>query len=390
MLSGKNVNPKTYIGVIIEVMPPVRIGGEKHYRYILRVDDEELILLTGSRKLLFPGDRVRVQGFMKPYFYNPKIKCLYSPRKIEIVDSITDAAGISSRPTRIGAFNLRRLLHVSSIDMEVFQLALKTGMRAGMIIEELEKDSGKSKLIVDLAGAMVLYSIIYRDLDAAMESANTLKMLQQMPLKAEDKTIVKTYFSLLKPLISYEGFLPFLMSQEAKGKIKITDPKPKYSYDELLRMGVDAENLISEMKQKNLSRMYLIENVDDSMSYDVISSIAYHAGVKLAVLPISMIVKDPTEALKKLIKILRPGIVVFIPQAQLLCPSGILRVNLPKQYHSLFDKAKEDAIKSLKNLKDKVKGVKIFLSVPSRVYISDEIMEMARTVLCKEKPAYLL
>lgn len=389
-MSGKNVNPKTYIGVIIEVMPPVRVGGEKQYRYILKVDGEELILLTGSRKLLFPGDQVRVQGFMKPYFYNPKVRCLYSPGKIEIVDSITDQAGISGRPTRIGAFNLRRLLHVSSMDMEVFQLALKTAMRASMIIEELERDPGKSKSIVDLAGAMVLYSIIYRDLDAAMESANTLKMLQQISLKDEDKTMVKAYFNMLKPLISYEGFLPFLMSQEARGKVNITDPEPKYSYDELLKMGVDLEHLISEMKQKDLSKIYLIENVDESMSHDVISSIAYHADVKLAVLPISMIVKDSSEALKKLIKVIRPGMAVFIPQAQLLCPSGILRVNLPRQYHRLFNKARENAIKSLRQLIERVKGVKIFLSVPSRVYIADEIMELAEIVLCKEKPAYLL
>ncbi len=389
-LDGKNVNFHTYIGVIVEVMPPIRVRGEKHYRYILRVNGEELILLTGCRKLLFPGDRIKAQGFIKPYFYNPKIKCIYSPGKIEIIGSITDSAGISRRPLRIGVFNLRRLLHVSSMDPEIFRLALKTDMRASMIVEELERNPDKSKLVIDLAGVMLLYSIIYRDLDAAMETANTLKMLQQTPLKAKEKIKVRTYFSLLRPLISYEGFLPFLMSQEKREKIKISDPKPKYSYEQLAAMGIEMETLLAEMVQKETSTLYLVECMDDSMSYDIISSIAFQAGIKMATLPISMIIKSSSEAIRKLSRMLKPGMAVFIPHAQLLCPSSILRVNLPKQYHRLFEKARESSIKSLLKLKDEVRGVKIFLSAPSRVYIADKIVKKAKIVLSREKPAYLL
>ncbi len=327
---------------------------------------------------------------MKPYFYNPKIKCLYSPGKIEIIDSITDVAGISRRPTKIGVFNLRRLLHVSPMDTDIFRLALKTCMRASMIVEELEANPDKSKLIIDLLGVMVLYSIIYRDLDAAMETANTLKMLKHTPLKRKEKVKVDTYFSLLKPLLSYEGFLPFLMSQETKEKIKVSDPKPKYSYAQLEKMGIDMEPLLAEMAQEGSSMIYLIESADISLSHDIVSSIAFQAGVKLVVIPISMMVKNSSEALRKLHRILKPRMAVFIPQAQLLCPSSILRVNLPKQYYGVFDKAKKNTIKLLKRLRGEVKGVKIFLSAPSKVYIADEIIDMARIILCKEKPTYLL
>jgi len=128
-------------GRVTQLLPVFRMGELTYERFLLEDDTGRVtVIAPASEVLLLPGDEVRVEGRVRPCPYAPSMNCLETrAEEVELLGwRWADPAHREGLLTR-GAFNVKILLHMTSLDEEVIRGVMETELDPMRIREAFER-----------------------------------------------------------------------------------------------------------------------------------------------------------------------------------------------------------------------------------------------------------
>lgn len=367
----------TLEGKVVQLLPIFSMGELVYERFLL--DDgtaRVTVIMPASGKIVLPGDEVRVEGRVRPCPYVPSANCVESrAEEVEVLKwKWVEPAHRGSWVVK-GAFNVRFLLHMTSLDEEVIEGVLATELDPLRMREAFEERISSGKGCYDLLAtlsAMTMYAVFLRDLNAASITRLSIALLEGLALPDEVRVTMSMLSDMLTTLASKEGLAPYVSPpSELRGVVESYPTFTERDLEGIPRLKELARSLLEDVRRSG--RGYLLLEFSDREDLEearrMAEVLAGASQAKLAIITASALAEDMDEVISDLKGLLSgkqdEKLVVYLEAPELLLPNERMLeiMRLQPELRQIAANAKSEVAEILRSVMERASLIAVTASL---------------------------
>ena len=355
---GSEVN---FAGRITEVLPILRIGDRMFERLIVADESGSItLMIEASPKYFLPGDGVRVVGRVRPCPYLPSERCVEcSADDVEISEHKWIERENRSELDKMGPFTMLSLLSVAKLDERIMKPLLETRLEPSLIYKETRRrlQAGESTdEIMEIVSSMTLFSVFFRDLEAARVAMNSVIMVRGLDLPSAEKARLELMEDFLRALMDVEGFRPYILGVEAGQRV--IETYPRAGEEEIARFGPLTEvgtSVMSRLRGEEGPNFLVFEvgkpEEDMAMLRDLFQKVAGASKARLLTITLGATTGKFGEVMAELSKAsgYKDPTVIYLEGLEIVAPSDTFISNYVKT-RELGVKVREESVDLLRRM----------------------------------------